>query len=167
MNILRVILATLVIFGTGAMSGYFVGKKQAILSTINSPGMPPSGGTTSAPPLDRGRRSMLDRMQKDLTLTDEQRDTIAGIFAESRERSKELWKEIKEPMDNEVKRVHEEVKAVLTPEQAVTFEEINERRRESFRNKNRGAEGPEEHRKESGSTDQCFIRSLLTHQCAL
>ena len=167
MNVLRVILATLVIFGTGAMSGYFVGKKQAIQSAINLPGVSPAGGTNSAPPLDRGRRSMLDRMQKDLTLTDEQRKTIAAIFAESRERSKELWKEIKEPMDNEVKRVHEEIKAVLTPEQAVTFEEINERRRESFRNKKRSADRPEEQHKAPGSADQCFMHSLLTHQCAL
>ncbi len=167
MNILRVILATLVIFGTGALSGYFVGKQQALQGAISSRGVIPAGGTNSAPPLDRGRRSMLDRMQKDLTLTDEQRATIAAIFAESRERSKELWKEIKEPMDNEVKRVHEEIKGVLTPEQAVTFEEINERRRESFRNKNRGGDRPEEHNNNSGSADQCFIRSLLTHQCAL
>jgi len=165
-NILRVILATLVIFGTGAMSGYFIGKKQAVQNAVNAPQTRPVGGTNAAPPLDRGRRSMLDRMQKDLTLSDKQRETIGAIFAESRERSKELWKEIKEPMDNEVKRVHEEIKAVLTPEQAVKFEEMDQRRRE-FRNKNRDDDGADEHKKDSGSADQCFIRPLLTHQCAL
>jgi Spy/CpxP family protein refolding chaperone len=167
-NILRVILATLVIFGTGAVSGFFIGKNRAVSNAVDSSKTFVAGGKNSAPPLERGRRSMMDRMQNDLDLTDEQRDTIGAIFAESRERSKELWKEIKEPMDNEVKRVHEEVKAVLTPEQAVKFEEINERR-ESFRNKNRGGDRPEDQdeEKKTGSADQCFIRSILTHQCAL
>jgi Spy/CpxP family protein refolding chaperone len=166
-NILRVILATLVIFGTGAVSGYFIGKKQAVQHAVNISPTTQVGGTNAAPPLDRGRRSMMDRMQKDLTLSDEQRETIGAIFAESRERSKVLWKEIKEPMDNEVKRVHEEIKAVLTPEQAIKFEEMDERRREYFRNKNRGDNDSDEQKTDSGTADRCFIRPFLTHQCAL
>jgi len=166
-NILRVILATLVIFGTGAMSGYFIGKKQGLQSAIGLPAVAATNSNSSAPPLDRGRRSMLDRMQKDLTLSDEQRKTIAKIFADSRDRSRALWKEIKEPMDNEVKRVHEEIKAVLTPEQSKKFEEISQHHQESFRNKKRGEDRSDEQKKDSGSADQCFIPPFPTRQCAL
>ena len=166
MNILRVILATLVIFGTGAVSGYFIGKAKGIQTATETPKLTSTGNNSSAPPLDKGRRSFMDRMQKDLALTDEQRETIGKIFADSRDRSKELWKEIREPMDNEVKRVHEEIKAVLSPEQSLKFDEITERDA-SLRNKKRGSHADEENASEPIVKDQCFIRSLPTHQCAL
>lgn len=164
MNILRVILATIVIFGTGAVSGYFIGKNKASLNAMASPQTASIRGTNSAPPMERGRRSMMDRMQRDLNLSDEQRKTISAIFAASRERSRELWKEIKDPMDSEVKRVHEEVKAVLTAEQAGKFEEINKRRRESFKKNKNGSHSEDP---KSVSEDQCSIGYPLTRQCSL
>ena len=169
MNILRVILATIVIFGAGAMSGYFIGKSHGIQSVIDSP-RTATGTNNPAPPMEKGRRSMLDRMQRDLSLSDSQRDAIKEIFAKSSDRSKELWKVIKEPMDAEVKRVHEEIKAVLTPEQAVKFEELSKRHGPQ---RSKPEDNPEEAKpaanaaKDCSVGRQCFIRSAQIHRCAL
>lgn len=115
--------------------------------------------------MDRGRRSMMDRMQRDFDLSDEQREIITEIFAKSRERSHELWQQMKEPMQEEVQRVHEEVKAVLSTEQAVKFEENYQRRREQYKNRNRDSH-PEKSLS-NGTTEQCFIPDFQSHQCAL
>lgn len=167
-NMLRVILATLVIFGAGAMSGYFLGKKQAAQELATAKTFRTDDrGTNAPPPWDRRRQSMMDRMQKDLALTDEQREVITTIFAASRERSKLLWQEIKEPMDAEVKRVHNEVLGVLNPEQAVIFEEISKKRHESFRNGERGPKPDNAKGDGTGSNDQCSIYSFPPVKCLL
>lgn len=164
MNILRVILATLVIFGTGAVSGYFVAKKQISESRSDSPRERSSRSRDGNPAMDRGRKSFMDRLERDLELTDEQRETITEIFAKSGERTREIWKQMKEPMDVEIERVREEVKSVLTSEQATRFDEINEQWDERRRNRRHK---PPEAAPKPGPGEQCSNWTPPLHQCAL
>lgn len=128
MNLLRVILATLVIFSTGALSGYFVAKKTLEQESV-APRRP--GGPRNGPPSwEERRKFMIERMREDLELTATQTEQVTAIFAESGERSKELWKQFKGPMDAEVERVNDQIRAILDPGQLVKFEEQLKRRKE-------------------------------------
>ena len=114
MNFLRVILATCVIFATGGFSGYFFARKQAERGT--------------AEPENRNREEMRARMQNELQATEAQMTRIDGIFAASKLRSHAIRDTIREPMDAEVKRVQEQIRGVLNPEQAARYEELLKQR---------------------------------------
>ena len=109
---------------------------------------------------------MMDRMQRTLELSPEQHETISEIFADSRERTRELWKQMREPMNAEIKRVHEEVKKILTPDQAAKFDEMRKRQHEQFKNR-KGEHGPKPDSPQPPPGQHCAVPSTLVHQCAL
>jgi Spy/CpxP family protein refolding chaperone len=63
-------------------------------------------------------------MQKQLDLTASQRDEVAKIMKASQERNRPLWDQIAPQMREEVKRVREEIRQVLTPAQQKKFDEM-------------------------------------------
>lgn len=75
-------------------------------------------------------RRTVDRMRHKLDLSDEQTEEIRRIIAESRDRARTLrrehWDEAKALMET----MHEDVSAVLTPEQRAEWEEWIRRARE-------------------------------------
>ena len=122
----KVILATMVIFGCGVVTGALLMKTE--LPPAGAPmelAPRPSTSTNPPPPLNQFQRpEFLRRMQKQLELTASQRDEIAKIMKASQERNRPLWDQIAPQMREEVKRVREEIRQVLTPGQQKKFDEM-------------------------------------------
>ena len=116
----------MVIFGCGVVTGALLMKTE-----LPPAGVPaelaqhPSTSTNQPPPLAQIQRpEFLRRMQKQLDLTASQRDEIAKIMKASQERNRPLWDQIAPQMREEVKRVREEMRQVLTPDQQKKFDEM-------------------------------------------
>jgi len=122
----KVILATMVIFGCGVVTGALLMKTE--LPPAGAPAEPaqhPSTSSNQPPPLNQFQRpEFLRRMQKQLELTASQRDEIAKIMKASQERNRPLWDQIAPQMREEVKRVREEIRQVLTSGQQKKFDEM-------------------------------------------
>lgn len=163
MNYFRVILATLVIFATGALSGYFVAHKAT--ADLGAPAASTSvlAGTNAPPSWNQRREEMWGSLQKELKATDEQMAKVDEILSQSRKRSREIWQTIKIPLEEEVDRVKEEIRGVLDAEQAAKYEEIMKQRGKHGRDKKDKALG--------GLPDDpksCrFNAPLQAHQCFL
>jgi Spy/CpxP family protein refolding chaperone len=157
---LRVIPATLVIFATGACTGYFIARKPA--GTAASPGSQSVLASTNAPSdWNKQRDEMRVCLQKEIKATDEQMAKVDEILAESRKRSREIWQTIKVPMEAEVVRVQEEIRGVLDPEQAAKYEEIMKQRGKrgngGSRDKEKKKSDPQSCRFNGGPDRQCFL----------
>jgi len=122
----KVILATMVIFGCGVVTGALLMKTE--LPSAGAPAeLTPqaSPSTNLPPPLTQVQRpEFLRRLQKQLELSASQRDEIAKIMKASQERNRPLWKLIAPQMREEVKRVREEIRQTLTPDQQKKFDEM-------------------------------------------
>jgi Spy/CpxP family protein refolding chaperone len=84
----------------------------------------------------RGGRPSLDRMAKELELTDAQRVQFDSITAGRRAQMKALWAPLRPQMDSIEKiartisdSTHEQLKRILTPEQGKKLDEMRERGR--------------------------------------
>ncbi len=132
MSAWKVILATLVIFATGVVTGgllvNFVVKHDAPLPLAAAPAPPaPNGGTNrivqpAANPWLVQSRNLLRRMERDLTLTEGQREHMEQIITNSQERTKLIWKPITPQMSREMARVRREMRDQLTSDQAAKFD---------------------------------------------
>lgn len=118
----KVILATLVIFCSGLITGGIFVKK------INKyPGRPlrsTNQTTSSSSPLSLQRAEFMRRLEKQIELKEEQRVKIARIIKESQERTKPMMEKIGPELREEFKKVREQIRAELTPEQKKQFEEL-------------------------------------------
>ena len=134
MNTWKVILATLVIFGTGVITGGLL-VNFAVQHNVSVPlplaGTPaPSAGNngtnrviqSTANPWQVQSRNLLRRMERELTLTEGQREHMEQIITNSQERTKFIWKPITPQMSREMARVHREMRDQLTPDQASKFD---------------------------------------------
>ena len=126
MSFWKVILATMVIFGCGVLTGAFVTGQRPAETTappsLERPAQtqkPPAGPTWQLQ-----RVEFLHRIEKNLELTAEQRARIEKIMRESQDRTKPLWDQIAPQMREELRRVREEIRAELTPEQQKKFESL-------------------------------------------
>jgi Spy/CpxP family protein refolding chaperone len=120
-NSWKVILATMVIFGTGVVTGgLLVHYSEGIHSPRSSkgPGMARPGQFPSAGLL---RFEFLRRAGRDLDLTPEQKDQLDKIIKDSQERAKRVTAPF---LREEVQRTKAEFREVLTPEQRTKFDEL-------------------------------------------
>lgn len=160
MNFFRVILATLVIFATGACTGYFLARKPA--SPAASTGNQSVLSSTNAPSdWNKQRDEMRASLQREIQATDEQMARVDEILAESRKRSREIWQTIKVPMEAEVTRVQEEIRGVLDPGQAAKYEEIMKQRGK------RGSGGGRDKEKPKSDPQSCQFNGWPDRQCFL
>jgi hypothetical protein len=127
----KVILATLVIFIAGLITGAVMVKQFG-----------PSPGTrtlSQSGPVLPGplREEFVRRMAIELKLTPEQKDKILSIVHESQERTKLLYSLIGEDVRDEMRQTREAIREQLTPDQSRRFEEmmrLRERRLSGLRN---------------------------------
>ncbi len=84
----------------------------------------------------RGGRPSFDRMAKELNLTPAQRTQFDSIASEGRTKMRELWRPLRPQMDSVQKigrtlgdSTHEQLKRILTPDQARKLDEMRERGR--------------------------------------
>ena len=127
----KVILATMVIFVCGLVTGAMLTRT---MMPRNEPALAvlPAPASAAAPPLlQMQRAAFFKALDKQLDLSGEQRDQIGKIMKASQERTQPLWSKIKPQMNEELKIVREEIRAVLTPEQRKKFVELLRRNRKA------------------------------------
>ncbi len=130
MNTWKVILATLVIFGAGVVTGGFLvmyADHTNIVSRPNQAAGAVAGtgaGQAMNPWLQRARE-LLRRMDRDLSLTPEQHQRIEKLISTSAERTRALWKPIAPQMAKEMQILHREIRDELTPEQQPKYDELS------------------------------------------
>jgi hypothetical protein len=117
----KVILATLVIFLAGLMTGA-VGVHRLLKSNR----LPPRAEPMHPWMLRDGFRAELERR---LQLTPEQSDAIERIMREGQERVREISSLVNPELQAELRAVRAEIRDTLTPEQRREFEEIIRTRR--------------------------------------
>jgi hypothetical protein len=128
----KVILATMVIFGAGVVTGGLLvrhGDHRVFRS-------PPRNGVAASRPTQFGsapslpatpgilRIEFLKRMGRELDLSPEQHDRVDRILKESQERTRNLMEPIAPQLRAEVMRTKEQFRDALTPEQQVRFDEM-------------------------------------------
>ncbi|MEN9573492.1 MAG: hypothetical protein RL514_1347 [Verrucomicrobiota bacterium] len=116
MNPWKFILATVLIYGTGVVTGALV------TTLVERP------HRTAARPAQQltynqiQRAEFLVRLQKQLDLTPEQHDRIGHLLRDSNQRTKPYWDPVAAKMKEEVRTVTESIRAELTPEQSAKFD---------------------------------------------
>ncbi len=124
----KVILATMVIFACGVITGAMVTRTTRAPQAAAGPANP---RPPAAPIFQVQRAEFLKRLETQLDLTADQRDQIARIMKESQERTRRTWEQIAPQMGQELKGVREEIRRVLTPEQRRQFAELMKRNRKA------------------------------------
>jgi hypothetical protein len=142
-KIWKVILATLVIFIAGILTGAVMSRRHFHLR----PPLPPlreTGEKISSPPgtnrettrltmpFNRppGRglaKDFLERLDKELALASDQRKRIQKILEESQKRNKEIWEKIAPEIREEMKRSRDEIREVLSSDQRKAMDELMKR----------------------------------------
>jgi hypothetical protein len=121
-NSWKVILATLVIFGAGVVTGGLLVRRSDRIPVphfVREPELmrrPPSPAVM--------RLEFLRRIQRDLDLSPDQKVQIDRILHESQERAHKLTEPIAPQLRAEMKRAKDEFRAVLTADQSRRFDQI-------------------------------------------
>jgi Spy/CpxP family protein refolding chaperone len=148
LNTWKVILATMVIFGTGVVTGGLLvrhadhgrDRRPARTGGAMRPGQAGSAGLM--------RFEFLRRMEQELDLTPEQRAPIDKILKEGQERMKKLMEQVEPRRREELKRTLEEFCAVLTPEQRKHLDDLLKRQQQRAREQRKS--GPPRERPAKG-----------------
>ena len=121
----KVILATMVIFACGVLTGAMVTRAVGMRMPERPLGAV-SGSSRSAagPVLQLQRAEFFKRLDKQLDLSAGQREQIGKILKASQERTQPLWDQIAPQMRDELKQVREEIRGVLSPDQWKKFGEM-------------------------------------------
>jgi Spy/CpxP family protein refolding chaperone len=130
----KVILATMVIFACGIFTGVFVTRIEPVAPPAPAVAQPQPASTNKVAlpgyfQLQMQRPEFLKRMDRQLDLTPEQHDQIAKIMKDSTDRTIPIWQKVAPEMNDELKRVRDEVRQVLTPEQRKRWMELMKRGR--------------------------------------
>jgi len=117
----KVILATMVIFAAGVLTGGVLAWRleQANLLRRAHRTQPASPGGW--------RFEFLRRAQRELDLSPEQRERVDKILKESQERTRAIFEPISPQIRAEMLRTKDEFRKVLTPEQQKRFDELLKR----------------------------------------
>ena len=115
MNPWKFILATVLIYGTGVVTGALV---TTLVERPHRAAKPPQQLSYSQ--IQRGE--FLNRLQKQLDLTPDQHDRIGHILRDSNQRTKPYWDPVAAKMKEEIRVVTEKIRGELTPEQITKFD---------------------------------------------
>jgi Spy/CpxP family protein refolding chaperone len=138
-NSWKVILATMVIFGTGVVTGGLL-----VRYVDHGRDRRPQRAGAAVHPAQAGpagvmRIEFLRRMERELELTPEQRDPIDRILKDGQERMKKLMDTVEPRRREEFKKTIEEFRAVLTPEQHKRFDELVKQQQQRAREQRKAA----------------------------
>jgi hypothetical protein len=140
----KVILATMVIFGTGVVTGGLLvhhaqrGRDrhpQRLIGALR-PTQPASPGVM--------RIEFLRRMERELKLAPEQREPIDKILKEGKERMKKVMETVEPHRREEYKRTLEEFRGALRPEQRQRFDSVLKQQQQQRNRDQRKAAPPRE-----------------------
>jgi hypothetical protein len=140
-NTWKVILATLVIFGAGVITGgLLVSYSNRMLQTQRRPLPPPNppgplgrpnpgaGNRLPAPMPAPLRKAFLDRLEKELKLSAVQKERIERIISDGQERTRQAWQQVEPRMRRELMETRAQIRAELTSAQQAQFEELMKQR---------------------------------------
>lgn len=128
MNTWKAILAAIVIFGTGFVTGNILNR---MTEAAKAPAVPPPAparpvrSSQQAIPLEQLRKvELMGRVQKDLDLTPEQRACIEKIISDAQGRISDLWEQVAPDIHDEYEDVQKKLCEELTPDQKKRFDEL-------------------------------------------
>ena len=141
MNTWKVVLATLVIFGTGVITGGLLvahtknDKSPFPESPFLNPPLPvvnPPGGTRPGQPnqpltvnfAQRRIDDLLRRLEREVTLTSGQREKIAVIIKEAQQNTGDIWESTQPQLRREIQIATRRIREVLTEEQLQRFDAL-------------------------------------------
>lgn len=139
LNYWKVILATMVIFGAGVLTGGLVTRHAGARHSEKQTSQPALRGATYGVPNAGGARiEFLRRIGRELDLTPGQRAQVDKILSQSQERTRKLMEPVSPKLRDEVSRAKDRFRAALEPGQQARFDQMLEqqhRPRESRREK--------------------------------
>ena len=144
MSTWKVILATLVIYCAGLVTGALIVRSSPGKTARETS---PPGWVFQGP--DFVQQRFLDRMEQELKLTTEQSKRLAAIFHDARERMKSWWEIVSPEMQTELREVREKIQKELNPEQREKFEKLLKERHRPPGGPSPGERRPREHRSNS------------------
>jgi hypothetical protein len=150
-NTWKVILATLVIFGTGVVTGGLlvthservkqrqqwmlnrVERNRPVRSEAHEQNFPPPGGAN--PGGESGQRQpnllpsmlrmdLLQRIERQIDLTTGQREKIEEILREGQEHTRQIMEPVQPELQKQMRTTRERIREVLTEEQQRHFDEL-------------------------------------------
>lgn len=125
MNTWKAILAALVIFGAGFVTGNVLNRVFEQSKTVTPPPQHTSARPQQTLPLEQLRRvELMGRVQKDLDLSPDQRARIEKIVGDGQDRIRELWDQVAPDIHDEYEDVKKKFCDVLTPDQKKRFDEL-------------------------------------------
>ena len=142
MNSWKVILAAVVIFGAGVLTGGLLVNcvDRSFLKNVPLPFAgarlhPQMGGHDQLRPEEFPRprspeilrKEFVERFDNALKLTPAQHDAIQKIITEGQEQNRQIWTNVAPKMRQEMERVHQQIRAELTPDQQKKFEALIKR----------------------------------------
>jgi Spy/CpxP family protein refolding chaperone len=143
-NYWKVILATVVIFGTGVLTGGLL-VNYVSHSHFKGSGSrrPPANVAVHAPAnnaapnrlpelpaprmAERMGKQFVQQLNDTLQLTPEQREKIGKIISDGQDRNREIWTNVAPKMRTVMQEVNQQIRAELTAEQLVQFEDLLKR----------------------------------------
>jgi Spy/CpxP family protein refolding chaperone len=127
----KAILAAVVIFGAGLVTGAAWIKLSASKSTTVASAPKPNGNATTnaaaRKPLSLEhlkKVQLMGRVQRELDLTPEQHERIDKIITDGQERIRDLWDQVAPEIQDELDDVQTRLCKELTPEQHKRFDEL-------------------------------------------
>ncbi len=123
MNAWKPILAALVIFAAGVVTGGLTVQIRQPRLAPNPVGNAPIK-KVPAMPREAQLRELSRRMQAELDLAPEQRDRIEAIVRDSQERMKAVRDEVGKKIGEEFREMRQKIRIELTPDQRRKFAEI-------------------------------------------
>ena len=127
MNTWKIILATVLIFGSGVVTGGLLVRRTGQAESPRQGRLP--AATSLQPSVPGGYRlEFLRRAQRELNLTGEQRERVEKIFGQSQERTKRLMEPVAPHLRDELERAKLEFREILTPAQRARFDELLKQR---------------------------------------
>ena len=132
----KVILATLVIFGTGVVTGgllvHQTSPRQPRAKLPAPPILPAAAGKMNPKDLRPGHEQQRIAYMRQLTdaleLSPEQAAQIGKLITESQQRTRAVWETVQPKFNEEVRKVREQIRGVLSAEQRKKFYEANKQR---------------------------------------
>jgi Spy/CpxP family protein refolding chaperone len=142
-NSWKVILATMVIFGTGVVTGGLLvrhagpARDRRLQHAANAahPAQPSPAGVM--------RIDFLRWMERELDLTPDQREPIDKVLKEGQERTKKLMETVEPRRREEFKKTIEEFRAVLRPDQQKRFDDLLKQQQQRARDQRKAAPSKE------------------------
>ena len=121
MNTWKVILATVVIFGSGVVTGGLLVRQSVRVRPPQNPGW---NRPAQAPNAGGMRLEFLRRAQRELKLTQEQHRQIDAVLKQSQERIRKMMEPVQPRLREELQQAREQVRNVLEPRQRARFDEL-------------------------------------------